>query len=185
MSARVRWGSLIPRSRIDSNAMVIWWGCAGGNRAFNDIFRDLVIGFLLDDMGIATGAAPRASVLASRQSADLQIAEQHRRARSSGDQATLCVDGWVQVLRERGHHDRWHRAGPSHSQGTILVWPRLSAPWLVEEGRMDDGTRVGTGSEKTRASSRPKYPSMHQNPAGPGGANPYLRRNYKRGAPRT
>jgi hypothetical protein len=34
---------------------------------------------------------------------------------------------------------------------------------LVEEGRMGDGTRVGTGSEKTRASSRPKYPSMHQN----------------------
>src|ERR1019366_3799476 len=108
-------------------------------------------------------AAPRASVLASRQSADLQISEQHGRARSSGDQATLCVDGWVQVVRERGHHDRWHRAGPSHSQGTILVWPRPSAPWLVEEGRMGDGTRVGMGSEKTRASSRPKYPSMHQN----------------------
>jgi|SRR5450755_4363076 hypothetical protein len=61
MSARVRWGSLIPRSRIDSNAMVIWWGCAGGNRAFNDIFRDLVIGFLLDDMGIATGASPKSA----------------------------------------------------------------------------------------------------------------------------
>ena len=95
-------------------------------------------------------AAPRASVLAERQGADLQISEQHRRARSSGDQATLCVDGWVQVVRERGHHDRWHRVGPSHSQGTILVWPRPSAPWLVEEGRMGDGTRVGTGSEKTK-----------------------------------
>jgi hypothetical protein len=35
---------------------------------------------------------------------------------------------------------------------------------LVDEGRMGDGTRVGTGSEKTRASSRPKCPSMHQNP---------------------
>src|ERR1019366_2792353 len=69
-------------------------------------------------------AAPRASVLASRRSADLQISEQHRRARSSGDQATLCVDGWVQVVRERGHHARWHRVGRSHSQGTILVWPR-------------------------------------------------------------
>jgi hypothetical protein len=46
----------------------------------------------------------------------------------------------------------------------LLAWPRPSAPWLVEEGRMGDGTRVGTGSEKTRASSRPKYPSMHQNP---------------------
>src|ERR1019366_1837768 len=95
-------------------------------------------------------AAPRASVLAERQGADLQIFEQHRRARSSGDQATLRVDGWVQVVRERGHHDRWHRVGPSHSQGTILVWPRPSAPWLVEEGRMGDGTRVGTGSEKTK-----------------------------------
>jgi hypothetical protein len=63
---------------------------------------------------------------------------------------TLCVDGWVQVVRERGHHDRWHRVGPSHSRGTILVWPRLSAPRLVEEGRMGDGTRVGTGSEKIK-----------------------------------
>src|SRR5450631_2944249 len=85
-------------------------------------------------------------------------------ARPPRHQATLCVNGWVQVVRECGHHDRWHRVGPSHSQGTILVWPRSSAPWLVEEGRMGDGTRVGTGSEKTRASSRPKYPSMHQNP---------------------
>src|ERR1019366_3640544 len=95
-------------------------------------------------------AAPRASVLASRQSADLQISEQHGRARSSGDQATLCVDGWVQVVRERGHHDRWHRAGPSHSQGTILVWPRPSASWLVEEGRMGDGTRIRNGLRENK-----------------------------------
>jgi hypothetical protein len=73
-------------------------------------------------------ATPRASVLASRQGADLQISEQHRRARSSGDQATLCVDGWVQVVHERSHHDRRHRVRASHSQGTVLVWPRPSTP---------------------------------------------------------
>src|ERR1017187_2084250 len=92
---------------------------------------------------------------------------QERRSQSTPG---VCIPQFriigVQVVRERGHHDRWHRVGPSHSQGTILVWPRPSAPWLVEEGRMDDGTRVGTGSEKTTASSRPKYPSMHQNPSG-------------------
>ena len=90
---------------------------------------------------------------------DASVAHQSARSASS-----LSTSGHrVQLVRERGHHDRWHRVGPSHSQGTILVWSRPSAPWLVEEGRMDDGTRVGTGSEKTRASSRPKYPSMHQN----------------------
>jgi hypothetical protein len=57
----MRSGALIPRSRIDSNAMLIWWGCADGNRAFNDNFRGLVIWLLLDDVGIAMGASPKSA----------------------------------------------------------------------------------------------------------------------------
>lgn len=38
------------------------------------------------------------------------------------DQTTLCVNDGVQVVRERSHHDCGDRVGPSHSQGTILVW---------------------------------------------------------------
>jgi len=57
----MRSGALIPRSRIDSNAMLIWRGCADGNRAFNENFRGLVIWLLLDDVGIAMGASPKSA----------------------------------------------------------------------------------------------------------------------------
>src|ERR1019366_3354209 len=82
--------------------------------------------------------------------------------RSSGDQATLCVDGWLQVVQERGHHDCRHRARPSYSQGAILFrsWP--SAPWLVAQSGMGDGTRIRERLETQKTSARPKYPALHQ-----------------------
>jgi hypothetical protein len=83
-------------------------------------------------------------------------------ARSSGDQATLCVDGWLQVVQERGYHDCRHRARPSYSQGAILFrsWP--SAPWLVAQSGMGDGTRIRERLETQKTSARPKYPALHQ-----------------------
>jgi hypothetical protein len=41
--------------------MLIWWGCVGGNHAFNENFRGMVILFLLDDVRIATGASPKSA----------------------------------------------------------------------------------------------------------------------------
>jgi outer membrane protein TolC len=52
------------------------------------------------------------------------------------------VDDWVQVVRERGDHDRWHRAGPPHSQGTVLVRSWTSAPWLVALIPVGDGAAL-------------------------------------------
>jgi transposase-like protein len=37
------------------------------------------------------------------------------------------VDGWLQVVQERGHHDRRNRAGPPHSQKRVLVRSWTSA----------------------------------------------------------
>jgi transposase-like protein len=56
----------------------------------------------------AVVAAPGASVLEKRQGQKLQVPEQHHRARSSGDQATLCVDDWIQVVCECRYHDLRH-----------------------------------------------------------------------------
>jgi hypothetical protein len=50
-----------PPSRTDSNAMLIWRGCVGGNRAFNENFRGMVILFLLEDVRIATEASPKSA----------------------------------------------------------------------------------------------------------------------------
>jgi hypothetical protein len=95
---------------------------------------------------------------------DASVAHQSARSASS-----LSTSGHrVQLVRERGHHDRWHRVGPSHSQGTILVWPRASAPWLVEEGRMGDGVRIGAASKRndlvaieiSRVAPEPPCPSF-------------------------
>jgi hypothetical protein len=38
------------------------------------------------------------------------------------------------IYRQRGHHDRRHRACPPNSQGAILVWVWPSSSWLVAEG---------------------------------------------------
>src|SRR5450631_4462101 len=51
---------------------------------------------------------------------------------------------------------------PSHSQGTVLVWPWPSASWLVAEGRMGNGTRIRKSWEHEKASWSLKYPAMHQ-----------------------
>jgi hypothetical protein len=53
-------------------------------------------------------AAPGASVLDKRQGQKLQVPEQHHRARSSGDQATLRVDDWIQVVCQCRYHDLGH-----------------------------------------------------------------------------
>jgi hypothetical protein len=51
----------MPRSRIDSNARLLWWGCADGNRTFDVTFCALGIWLLLDDVGIAIGASPKST----------------------------------------------------------------------------------------------------------------------------
>jgi hypothetical protein len=56
----------------------------------------------------AVVAAPGASVLDKRQGQKLQVPEQHHRARSSGDQATLRVDDWIQVVCQCRYHDLGH-----------------------------------------------------------------------------
>src|ERR1019366_168199 len=95
--------------------------------------------------------------------------------RSSGDQSTLCVDGWLQVVQERGHHDCRHRARPSYSQGAILFrsWP--SAPWLVAQSGMGDGTRIRERLETQKTSARPKYPALHQSLSALGTVTPISR----------
>ena len=82
------------------------------------------------------------------------------------DIAAVRIDGWVQVVHERRHHDCWDRAGPPYSQATVLVrsWP--SAPWLVSEGRMGEGTRIRKSRKREESSSRLKYPAMHQSRIG-------------------
>jgi hypothetical protein len=62
-------------------------------------------------------------VLAQREGSDEQVFEQPYRARPPRHQATLRVDGWIQIVREHGDNDCRHRARASHSQGTVLVWP--------------------------------------------------------------
>jgi hypothetical protein len=42
--------------------MLIWRGCADGNRAFDEKFCALVIWLLLDDGGIARGASPKSAL---------------------------------------------------------------------------------------------------------------------------
>ncbi len=81
-----------------------------------------------------------------------KVSQQPHRTGPPGHQATLRVDGRIQVVRQRDHYDRRHRARPSHSQGTVLVWPWPSAPWLVAEGRMGNGTRTRKSWEHEKAS---------------------------------
>ena len=60
-------------------------------------------------------AATRASMLAERRGSDEQVFEQRHRARPSRHQASVRLDGRVQIVCECGHHDRRNRAGPSDS----------------------------------------------------------------------
>jgi transposase-like protein len=80
------------------------------------------------------------------------------------DQAALRLDGWLQVVRQRGHYARRHRTRPPHSQEPILVWAWPTSPWLVAESRMGDGSRVNHKiAEHPIASACPIGPRMHQN----------------------
>jgi hypothetical protein len=63
-----------------------------------------------------TRAVPAAIVGTTLQAtSSRKVPQQSHRARPQRDQAALCVDGRIQVIRECGHHDRRHRVGPSHS----------------------------------------------------------------------
>src|ERR1017187_7123492 len=64
-------------------------------------------------------------------------------ARSPRDQAPLCVDERIQVVRQRCYHDCRNRAGTPDSQAPVLVRTRPPASQLVVEATMAEGTRIG------------------------------------------
>lgn len=111
----------------------------------------------------AVADAARTSLLAQREGTGEQVPQQSDRARPPRHQATVHLDGRIQVIRECGDHDRRHRARPSNSQGTILVWPRSSATRLVAERRMGHGSRIVERANAYLVSACSTYPWMHQN----------------------
>ncbi len=77
-------------------------------------------------------------------STQLPLSEQHRRARSSGDQTPMRIHAGLQVIQDRCHHARRHRARTPNTQAAVLVGPRPTAPAYVAETTLGSG--VGTVS---------------------------------------
>src|SRR4051812_34106343 len=68
-----------------------------------------------------------------RRDSVLPLPQQHRRAGSSRDQATMRLDVGIEIVQDCGDNVCWYRARKSNSQGTVLIRPRRATKELVAQ----------------------------------------------------
>ena len=89
----------------------------------------------------AAAPAPGGSEVEVCSRQEVSLSQQDPRAGSSRDQTPMCLHAGLQIVWQCSDHARWHRAGISDSQATILAWPGSSVAETVSYTVLGPGSR--------------------------------------------